>query len=73
MRAKRISRFEFQLLERLWELGPSSVREVQEALPPEHRPAYTTVQTMIYRLEQKGAVRRVKKTGNARNTKKADT
>jgi BlaI family penicillinase repressor len=65
MRAKRISRFEFQLLDRLWELGPSSVREVQEALPPEHRPAYTTVQTMIYRLEEKGAVRRVKKIGNA--------
>ena len=65
MRSKRISRFEFQLLERLWELGPSSVRVVQEALPPEHRPAYTTVQTMIYRLEEKGAVRRVKKIGNA--------
>ena len=65
MRAKRITRFEFQLLERLWELGPSSVREVQEALPEEHRPAYTTVQTMIYRLEEKGALRRLKKIGNA--------
>jgi len=65
MRVKRISRFEFQLLERFWELGPSSVREVQEALPEEHRPAYTTVQTMIYRLEEKGALRRLKKIGNA--------
>jgi BlaI family penicillinase repressor len=65
MRSKRITRFEFQLLERLWELGPSSVREVQEALPEEHRPAYTTVQTMIYRLEEKGALRRLKKIGNA--------
>jgi predicted transcriptional regulator len=46
-------------------LGPSSVREVQEALPEEHRPAYTTVQTMIYRLEEKGVVRRIKKIGNA--------
>jgi len=62
---KRVTRFELQLLEKLWELGPSSVREVQEALPDDHRPAYTTVQTMIYRLEEKGAVRRVKKVGNA--------
>jgi len=61
----RISRFELQLLEKLWELGPSSVREVQESLPEKDRPAYTTVQTMIYRLEEKGAVRRVKKIGNA--------
>jgi BlaI family transcriptional regulator, penicillinase repressor len=65
MRNNRVTRFEFQLLERLWDLGPSSVREVQEALPEEHRPAYTTVQTMIYRLERKGAVKRVKKIGNA--------
>jgi BlaI family transcriptional regulator, penicillinase repressor len=41
------------------------VREIQESLPEEHRPAYTTVQTMIYRLEEKGAVRRRKKIGNA--------
>jgi BlaI family penicillinase repressor len=65
MGGKRVTRFELQLLEKLWDLGPSSVREVQEALPDEHRPAYTTVQTMIYRLEEKGAVRRVKKVGNA--------
>jgi BlaI family transcriptional regulator, penicillinase repressor len=65
MGSKRVTRFELQLLEKLWDLGPSSVREVQEALPDEHRPAYTTVQTMIYRLEEKGAVRRVKKVGNA--------
>ena len=62
---KRVTRFELQLLEKLWDLGPSSVREVQEALPDDHRPAYTTVQTMIYRLEEKGAVKRVKKVGNA--------
>src|SRR2546423_5115355 len=62
---KRVTRFELQLLEKLWGLGPSSVREVQEALPEDRRPAYTTVQTMIYRLEEKGAVRRVKKVGNA--------
>jgi predicted transcriptional regulator len=61
----RISRFEFQLLEKLWDLGPCSVREIQQSLPEEDRPAYTTVQTMIYRLEEKGVVHRVKKIGNA--------
>ncbi len=65
MQTRRVTNFEFQLLEKLWELGPSSVREVQESLQQEHRPAYTTIQTMIYRLEEKGAVRRMKKIGNA--------
>jgi BlaI family transcriptional regulator, penicillinase repressor len=65
VRRPRITRFELQLLEQLWKLGPASVREVQETLPVKNRPAYTTVQTMIYRLEEKGAVRRVKKIGNA--------
>jgi BlaI family transcriptional regulator, penicillinase repressor len=61
----KIRRFELAPLEQLWKLGPASVREVQESLPETHRPAYTTVQTMIYRLEEKKAVRRVKKIGNA--------
>ena len=65
MSGPRISRFELQLLEKFWELGLCSVREVQESLPKQDRPAYTTVQTMIYRLEEKGAVQRVKKIGNA--------
>lgn len=52
-------------MDALWELGSGSVREIQEGLPPKKRPAYTTVQTIIYRLEEKGAVRRVKKIGNA--------
>ncbi len=65
MSEARISRFELQLLEKLWDLGPCSVREVQDSLPEREKPAYTTVQTMIYRLEEKGAVRRVKKIGNA--------
>ena len=65
MQDRPVTRFEFQLLEKLWDLGPSSVREIQEALPEEHRRAYTTVQTMVYRLEAKGVVRRVKKVGNA--------
>jgi BlaI family transcriptional regulator, penicillinase repressor len=65
MKIPRITAFEIQLLEKFWELGPSSVREIQEALPEENRPAYTTVQTMIYRMEQKEVVKRVKKVGNA--------
>lgn len=65
MPPRRVSKFEFQLLEKLWTLGSASVREIQESLPSNHRPAYTTVQTMIYRLEDKGAVRRLKKIGNA--------
>ena len=52
-------------MEALWTRGASSVREIQEAFPERERPAYTTVQTMVYRLETKKAVRRVKKIGNA--------
>src|SRR4051794_26993106 len=65
MAKPKITRFELELLEQLWKLGPASVREVQEKLPEKKRPAYTTVQTIVYRLEEKGAVRRVKKIGNA--------
>jgi predicted transcriptional regulator len=61
----RITKFELQLLEKLWTLGPSSVREIHASLPDERQPAYTTIQTMIYRLEEKGAVKRVKRIGNA--------
>ena len=61
----KATRFELELLEQLWKLGTASVREVQESLPEKGRPAYTTVQTMIYRLEEKGAVKRIKKIGNA--------
>jgi BlaI family transcriptional regulator, penicillinase repressor len=60
-----VTRSEFQLLQKIWELGPASVREVQQSLPEKGRPAYTTVQTLIYRMEEKGVVRRVKKIGNA--------
>jgi len=61
----KVTRFELELLEQLWKLGTASVREVQEALPEKDRPAYTTVQTIMYRLEEKKAVRRIKKIGNA--------
>src|SRR5690348_13366728 len=56
---------ELQIMEALWSKGPLSVREVQESFPQERRPAYTTVQTMVYRLEKKMAVRRLKKISTA--------
>jgi predicted transcriptional regulator len=65
MASIKVTRFELELLEQFWKLGPASVREIQESLPDKKRPAYTTVQTMVYRLEEKKAVRRIKKIGNA--------
>ena len=60
----KLARLELQILEVLWALGKASIREVQEKFP-EPRPAYTTIQTTVYRLESKGAVRRVRKISNA--------
>ena len=65
MRLPKLSKLEHQIMEALWSRGASSVREVLEAFPEKGRPAYTTVQTMVYRLEEKGAIRRTKKIGNA--------
>jgi predicted transcriptional regulator len=65
MAKAKVTRFELELLEQLWKLGTASVREIQESLPEKNRPAYTTVQTIVYRLEEKKAVRRIKKIGNA--------
>lgn len=59
------TKLELELLNALWKLGAGSIREIQEALPRDAQPEYTTVQTIIYRLEEKGAVRRTKKIGNA--------
>jgi predicted transcriptional regulator len=61
----KLSKLELHIMEALWDHGASSVREIQERFPDKDRPAYTTVQTMVYRLEAKKAVRRVKKIGNA--------
>lgn len=61
----RLTRYELELMEILWRFGRASVREVRDELPEDRRPAYTTVQTMIYRLEEKGAVKRTRKIGNA--------
>ena len=61
----KLTKFELEIMEALWKLGTGSVREIQESLPEKKRPAYTTVQTIVGRLEEKNAVRRVKKIGNA--------
>src|ERR1700720_3428786 len=65
MSEPRLSRAETRILEQYWKLGTASVREVLESLPEDERVAYTTVQTLIYRLEEKGALKKVKKIGNA--------
>ena len=61
----RLTKLEMQIMEALWSLGASSIREIQEAFPEKRRPAYTTIQPTVYRLEGKGALRRVKKISNA--------
>jgi len=60
----KLSKLELQIMEALWNRGKTSIREIQESFPEKDRPAYTTIQTMVYRLEAKKAVRRVKKVAN---------
>lgn len=64
MKRLKLSKLELQILEALWTNGKASIREIQESFP-EPRPAYTTIQTTVYRLEGKKAVRRIRKIGNA--------
>jgi BlaI family transcriptional regulator, penicillinase repressor len=61
---RKLTKLELQIMEALWTLGKTSIREIQETFPEKDRPAYTTIQTTVYRLEGKKAVRRVKKVGN---------
>jgi BlaI family penicillinase repressor len=61
----KLTKLELQIMEALWGRGTASIREIQEAFPARERPAYTTIQTTVYRLEAKGAVRRIKKISNA--------
>jgi BlaI family penicillinase repressor len=60
----RLSKLEFQIMEVLWVKGDSSIREIQESFPAKRRPAYTTIQTTVYRMEAKEVVQRMKKVGN---------
>jgi BlaI family transcriptional regulator, penicillinase repressor len=60
----KLSKLEFQIMEALWAKSETSLREIQDSYPAKQRPAYTTIQTTVYRMEAKGIVRRVRKVGN---------
>ena len=64
MPSPKLTKLEMQIMDTLWSSGSAAIREIQENFPEADRPAYTTVQTTVYRLETKKAVRRVKKVGN---------
>ena len=64
MPAPKLTNLEFQIMEVLWAKGECSIRDIINALPGKRRPAYTTIQTTVYRIEGKNIVRRVKKVGN---------
>src|SRR5215467_6022628 len=65
MKPRRLTKFELEIMSLFWKRGASSVREIQEEFPEAERPAYTTIQTTVYRLETKGALRIVKRISNA--------
>ena len=65
MTLPKLTKLELQIMEALWNKGACSIREIQEAFPERNRPAYTTVQTTVYRMENKKLLRRVKKISNA--------
>ena len=64
MAVNKFTKLELQIMETIWSRRAASIREIQEGFPEKDRPAYTTIQTIVYRLEAKKAVRRVKKIGN---------
>lgn len=64
MTTPKLSQLEFRIMETLWAKGESSIRDVLESFPAKRRPAYTTIQTTVYRMETKGVVKRVRKVGN---------
>lgn len=64
MAEPKLTKLELQIMEALWTQGQASIRDIQQTFPEKHKPAYTTVQTTVYRLEAKEAVRRVRKVGN---------
>lgn len=65
MATAKFTKLELRIMQAFWDRGPIAIREVQESFPEADRPSYTTVQTTVYRLEGKGAVRRVRKISNA--------
>ena len=64
MTEPKLSKLEFEIMETLWGRGESSIREIQDAFPAKRKPAYTTIQTTVYRMEVKEVVKRVRKVGN---------
>jgi len=64
MAGTKLSKLEMQIMDTLWARGEASIREMQDAFPAKKRPGYTTIQTMVYRLEAKKALRRTRKVGN---------
>lgn len=65
MKPRKLTKLELRIMEVLWRRGPSAIREIQEEFPKKNRPAYTTIQTTVYRLEAKKTLRRTKKIGQA--------
>jgi BlaI family penicillinase repressor len=65
MKLPRLTKLELEIMEVLWSRGPCAIREIQEAFPKRNRPAYSTIQTTVYRLEGKKTLRRVKKISHA--------
>src|SRR5580698_1865357 len=65
MKLPKLTKLELQIMEVLWTRGPCAIREIQEAFPKRNRPAYTTIQTTVYRLEGKKTLRRVRKISHA--------
>jgi BlaI family transcriptional regulator, penicillinase repressor len=65
MALPKLTKLELQIMDALWQQGKLSIREIQESFPEPNRPAYTTIQTTVYRMEEKGALRRAKKISNA--------
>ena len=64
MASIRLTKFEMQIMDTVWAKGEASIREMQEAFPSKKRPGYTTIQKMVYRMEDKKVLRRVRKVGN---------
>lgn len=65
MALPKLTKLELRIMDALWQHGACSIREIQESFPERDRPAYTTIQTTVYRLETKKAVRRARKISNA--------
>lgn len=65
MQMPKLTKLELQIMEALWERGPCSIREIQESFPAKKRPAYTTIQTTVYRMETKKVLRRTRKIATA--------